>query len=73
MTKQGFEPKVRWEHVSLSLKETESREENFWLKQSPEFSDKAGFLCQYAIRNHGPFCCTIAMKVYISQRFIFLR
>lgn len=29
MTKQGFEPKVRWEHLSLSLKETESREENF--------------------------------------------
>ena len=54
MTKQGFEPKVRWEHLSLFLKETESslKEVEFFLsKQSPEFYDKAGSLYQYGIKN----------------------
>lgn len=51
MTKQGFETKVRWEYLSLSLKETESKKVEILPKQSPEFYDKVGFLCQYGIKN----------------------
>lgn len=33
MTKQGFEPKVRWEHLGFSLKEIKSKEVEVFVQE----------------------------------------